>query len=187
MENVTKALSLALLSVLSIVFSNTATATPCDVGGIFSDANLTMSVASCLDGVDSNDSATDLNDGNYFGIDTWVLLAKDGDESYDSGINLTGGMFEGALSGDFSFDASVWDSYSDVIIVLKDGVADPTNPIKWSAYLLDDFVSSGYWEYDGVKELSHISVYASPVPVPAAVWLFASGLIGLVGVARKRA
>ena len=27
----------------------------------------------------------------------------------------------------------------------------------------------------------------SPVPVPAAVWLFGSGLIGLVGVARRRA
>ncbi len=28
---------------------------------------------------------------------------------------------------------------------------------------------------------------ASPVPVPAAVWLFGSGLLGLVGVARRRA
>ena len=32
---------------------------------------------------------------------------------------------------------------------------------------------------------SHITGY-SVVPVPAAVWLFASGLLGLVGVARKR-
>jgi hypothetical protein len=27
---------------------------------------------------------------------------------------------------------------------------------------------------------------ASPVPVPAAAWLFGSGLIGLVGVARRK-
>ncbi len=33
---------------------------------------------------------------------------------------------------------------------------------------------------------SHVTGYSSVVPVPAAVWLFASGLIGLVGVARKR-
>jgi len=32
---------------------------------------------------------------------------------------------------------------------------------------------------------SHLSVYGV-VPVPAAVWLFGSGLLGLVGVARKR-
>jgi hypothetical protein len=26
----------------------------------------------------------------------------------------------------------------------------------------------------------------SPVPVPAAAWLFGSGLLGLVGIARRR-
>ena len=30
-------------------------------------------------------------------------------------------------------------------------------------------------------------INTSVVPVPAAVWLFGSGLIGLVGVARRRA
>jgi hypothetical protein len=33
--------------------------------------------------------------------------------------------------------------------------------------------------------VSHISVY-SAVPVPAAVWLFGSGLLGLVGIARRK-
>jgi PEP-CTERM motif len=26
----------------------------------------------------------------------------------------------------------------------------------------------------------------TPVPVPAAVWLFGSGLLGLIGIARKK-
>ena len=30
------------------------------------------------------------------------------------------------------------------------------------------------------------AVFASPVPVPAAVWLFGSGLLGLVGIARRK-
>ena len=30
------------------------------------------------------------------------------------------------------------------------------------------------------------SAYAAPVPVPAAVWLFGSGLLGLVGMARRK-
>ena len=33
---------------------------------------------------------------------------------------------------------------------------------------------------------STIGVDLQPVPVPAAVWLFGSGLLGLVGVARRR-
>ncbi len=37
-----------------------------------------------------------------------------------------------------------------------------------------------------VFALSHSTTY-NAVPVPAALWLFASGLIGLVGVARKKA
>jgi len=31
-----------------------------------------------------------------------------------------------------------------------------------------------------------ISITPSPVPVPAAVWLFGSGLMGLIGIARRR-
>ena len=31
-----------------------------------------------------------------------------------------------------------------------------------------------------------ISLQTSPVPVPAAIWLFASGLIGLIGISRKK-
>lgn len=40
----------------------------------------------------------------------------------------------------------------------------------------------------GGKEVSHISFWGknnSAVPVPAAVWLFGSGIVGLVGVRRK--
>lgn len=41
------------------------------------------------------------------------------------------------------------------------------------------------WNLDAAGQLSYGSV--SAVPVPAAVWLFGSGLVGLVGVARRRA
>jgi len=39
--------------------------------------------------------------------------------------------------------------------------------------------STLYTSYDN-------AFYSSPVPVPAAVWLFGSGLVGLIGVARRR-
>ena len=43
---------------------------------------------------------------------------------------------------------------------------------------VDDFVSSNY----DVRPYASFTV----VPVPAAVWLFGSGLIGLIGIARRK-
>lgn len=51
--------------------------------------------------------------------------------------------------------------------------------------------TSGDWEFtantvDGSSTFSWSSSTLTAVPVPAAVWLFASGLLGMVGVARRR-
>lgn len=40
-------------------------------------------------------------------------------------------------------------------------------------------------EFSSLSEFSSFSTDVSSVPVPPAVWLFASGLIGLIGVARR--
>lgn len=60
----------------------------------------------------------------------------------------------------------------------------------------DDPNGSGYtlnvfWEPPYVVEPFHLGLYdvlpaSSAVPVPSAVWLFGSGLLGLIGVARQR-
>jgi hypothetical protein len=54
----------------------------------------------------------------------------------------------------------------------------------------------GYWMYDGtagINQLSSFPLYSiseqltvSAVPLPAAAWLFGSGLPGIVGVCRRR-
>ncbi len=41
--------------------------------------------------------------------------------------------------------------------------------------------------YAGTMGAIPVSLNISAVPVPAAVWLFGSGLLGLVGVARRKA
>ncbi len=50
--------------------------------------------------------------------------------------------------------------------------------------------SNGLWQdsldQDVVVDFLGTSVTVNPVPVPAAAWLFGSGLIGLVGVARRK-
>jgi hypothetical protein len=39
----------------------------------------------------------------------------------------------------------------------------------------------------GILEMDHLQYYAAPVPVPAAAWLFASAVIGIGGMLRRRA
>ena len=42
------------------------------------------------------------------------------------------------------------------------------------------------WDYDGFSDARFV-VTGTVVPIPAAVWLFGSGLIGLIGLARRKA
>jgi len=53
-----------------------------------------------------------------------------------------------------------------------------------SLYLTDGLLSMG--DYDAAIHTGSYLVQASPVPVPAAVWLFGTGLIGLAGIARRK-
>ena len=71
---------------------------------------------------------------------------------------------------------NVWDVASGVY-TSTDGIAgNPANP---------DGVR-GYGMLDGAFAGFNANFDFTAVPVPAAVWLFGSGLLGLVGVARRR-
>ncbi len=82
----------------------------------------------------------------------------------------------------------------------------PSNMIETTEIVIDEFDPSIFDEFDidgqyptnPLIHLVHDVVYGhhplvntnpdvSPVPLPAAVWLFGVGLIGLVGVARRKA
>ncbi|WP_027158895.1 hypothetical protein [Methylobacter luteus] len=90
--------------------------------------------------------------------------------------------------GTFSIDASIWDSWDSIYIGLKQGNA-------YGLFLLTEAVFSGTWKTapGGGTGLSHYIAFGGdpgpapdPVPVPAAVWLFGSGLLGLIGAARRK-
>jgi hypothetical protein len=72
-------------------------------------------------------------------------------------------------------------------LVIKDGNNDPSSYVfalgNWDG--TSTITMTGFW--DGVGgSISHVEIMASEVPLPAAVWLFGSGLVALAGIKRRR-
>ena len=83
-------------------------------------------------------------------------------------------------------------------LYVKDGNNDPNWYIfeisRWNG--TDSIELSGFWPEGVNGSISHVAIFGAeptdkglipPVPIPAAAWLFGSGLIGLVGIGRRKA
>jgi hypothetical protein len=104
-------------------------------------------------------------------------------------ITSTGGN-DNWSSGAFSVNA-----YDPLLIVMGDGIE---YEYTWYLFTGKTGTLNGTWDTNpvfGGKDLSNLTAYAisgdgleppAAIPVPAAVWLFGSGLLGLLGVARRR-
>ena len=173
------------------MFCNIASAVSCadlDTGVFDDEIELNLISSSCLDGNTKNDSQAAMNSADFFGISTWTMLAKadDGEEKLLS-LDV---QSVGEASGSFSFDSSFWDDNDEIVVVLKGG--NTADGAMWSAYLLNQDVIEGFWLFGfgnkgQLKDLGHLTIYGSGtvVPVPAALWLFGSGLLCLVAVSRR--
>ncbi len=148
----------------------------------------------------NNNSLSEINSLAMFGFDDWVDLANyewnEGETGelfgpVDIGLAVTPTSGQ-ANSGTYAFNANVWNIYSDIIIVLKDGGLPGGNApsVYWMAYLLDNGNYSGTWTYPEGKDTSHLSVYGrvggDQIPEPATMLLFGTGLIGLAGISIRR-
>mgnify|MGYP006896872789 CR=1 FL=1 len=74
---------------------------------------------------------------------------------------FTVNLYQGVSTGAFTGDSLGWDSTH-------------SNPVN-------------FWDDVGSQYVGSYLVKVSAVPVPAAVWLFGSGLLGLIGAARRKA
>lgn len=105
------------------------------------------------------------NSGNSMIIDlngTYLNATQDDGYDDDLGPSLT---FNAGFLSDFYFN--------------KTSAA----PIFYSSFMIFDDTDSlvGQW-----RASVNLVPLATPVPVPAAMWLFGSGLLGLLGIARRR-
>lgn len=128
-------------------------------------------VNSYITGIDASSGTWDLG-SNLDGIthlsfkaDGYFVLAA---ITANSGDWAMWGVGQGPVSGADAWGTNV--ALTCPVTICLDG-----------AYSNSDFLNAG----GNVAALSNVTGY-SVVPVPAAVWLFGSGLLGLVGVARRR-
>ena len=174
-----------------LCMNNAAHAIPCGFGGV-SDST------ACQDGVLNNDYVSiphTVNTENFFGFDDWIYLEKyDADtKTQETNINVGWTVTPSASwpddNGDWSFFPTVWNTYQDVMIVVKDGRQE--GDIFFSGYKLDNFIkpSSGTWDTGG-SNLSHLTLYArgagTSVPDASIMFLLGPSLIGLGIFSRRK-
>jgi len=138
----------------------------------------------------STGQATEIGRGGYSYTSSGDLAFVDGNlllsdlEGDDSLVNVNASNGEGSLIGDIGFE-NVFGLASpngvDLFGVSRFEVIsiDPTTGVGTSIL---DYSGSGLVDGYGAAFITE----AALVPIPAAVWLFGSGLLGLVGIARRK-
>ncbi len=118
-----------------------------------------------------------------------------GTYSFDT---IEGGVYTGVVVGDGQVGGHIlfnWGATTDIDVVMVWDVTD--NGDGTVTYTSIDGIAGNPANPDGVRGFGMIDgafpgfnanfdFTVATVPVPAAVWLFGSGLLGLVGVARRK-
>ena len=122
----------------------------------------------------------DLHLGNDFMVTfneqiDYLLVALANDNNTGDGINLVGAILSDTKDITITATHLRIDDIQGALVLYE--FAAPTSSISHLQIgLLDGFDVSFF-----------AGTNASVVPIPSAVWLFGSGLIGLIGVARRKA
>jgi hypothetical protein len=132
---------------------------------------------------------------NLIGVSGWsdMALNNDGDQIsiWDSFTDYAGDnqSHSNAILTQIYDDASPWPSDDGVSSIYRpDLTSDPSDGANWSltvAGLDGAFVSNPAGDNNATNVGS--PGYVNPVPVPGAVWLFGTGIIGLIGFSKRKA
>ena len=144
--------------------------TDTNINFILETGDLTNATIAIFDEVADINSATTSSVGSGLEVTVPELIA------WDSGAGtLTGSNGSLAIDGDFviaaicSLCGNVWTG----------------GDIDYGSELTVPGADTYAIVFDGISGFE-LTADLSPVPVPGAVWLFGSGLLGLVGVARRK-
>jgi hypothetical protein len=164
------AIALALPSVASAA-TLSLVQNPGDDGAVLTGDTLTgftFDIEATVNGFDLGDPTFILN-----GALSAADYAPGGDNFFSGTFSIAGGLLEGTFS-----DLQLT-TYSDII--------EFEASLSYTSGILMDGLAGG--SLSGVDSSSDFGADLGPVtviPVPAAVWLFGSGLIGLAGIARRK-
>ena len=157
--------------------------------GVLSSGINTFSGSLATTCVASSGSFADCSSGDESDSFTWDLPS--GFEILDASVNISNYTMTGTLDseqlgfGRIGFED--WGSDGNYVLNLGDAFLVPQNKATFevsSATLTSPITLQGTGDIGFDYTLS-LNVTASPVPVPAAVWLFGSALFGLVGMRKK--
>ena len=104
-----------------------------------------------------------------FGTEDTLFVPVTGDLTIKDG-----NLHNWSAAGGFDLTTPTWDGINHVGLTLQNTLEAVSLAAGESALIQKKAIGSS------------VDVSTSPVPVPAALWLFGSGLLGLVGVARRR-
>lgn len=127
---------------------------------------------------------------NYAFIDKWEK-----GQSATAPYSLLGENYTDGNPAEFSFDGSIWSSYSKIAIGFKFGTGN--TPDEWFVYELISNATSGAFNFidviangiDTAERISHINLYGveggGNVPEPGSLALMGIALVGAAGLRRR--
>jgi hypothetical protein len=126
--------------------------------------------------------------GNSFGrvFENGISTVLSGEESIPWALNndgaIVGRTCEKNTNCNGGYQAAIWtgEGYSDLMSLI---INDTSGIDLFQAVDIND---RGEILAEGMLNGKQYSFYLAPVPAPAAIWLFGAGLIGLIGVARRK-
>jgi hypothetical protein len=194
MRTLKKVKALAATLLVGVMISGTASADPILCQTITNYHMLVDNsiVSACLDagagtGVEGNLTGNPDND-------SFINGAGGAYDFIGFGAFFNGTQTQTAAEGTFTFNDSLWDSYSDIAVGFKFGTGG--NPDEWFVYSLQSLLASGVYDWDLIKTdrqgggLSHVNFYGIPgggqVPEPGTLALLGLALVVMGSCFRRQ-